>query len=117
MRTQDLEIREKLAVYLAGESSLAEFDLWFASATWDANAASSLAAEIELAIDEHTSGHWPEGELRRLLRPLVQHYAVSVPEPVATTASSARVIHLRRVLGEALPPFSVVDTRPVEVSG
>jgi len=117
MKTRDLEIRERLAAYVVGELTLPEFDAWFTSVTWDSPVVSDVAGEVELAVDEYTSEHWTEEELRHRFEPLVQRYTVSVPEPSTTTGSSGAVMHLRRALGEALRPFSVVDTRAVEVSG
>ena len=65
----EAEIAERLARYLAGEISLRDLQLWFSAATWDVHEredgrATDLAGEVELSLDEYTSGHLDEDELR-----------------------------------------------------
>ncbi len=65
----EAEIAERLARYLADETALRDFQVWFSAATWDVHErederATDLAGEIELSLDEYTSGHLDEGELR-----------------------------------------------------
>ena len=76
--TLDLEIRDWLARYLAGDITLREFREWFTPATWNVHrtgndTAIDLVGEIGLRIAELTSGHRTEDEVRTLLLPLVRH--------------------------------------------
>lgn len=80
---RDLEIRAKLAEYLAGQISLDRFQQWFVPETWDIEnsrdvIASDLAHEIQLRLAEFSDNHWTEGELRRRLSPLTESYSVSI---------------------------------------
>ena len=70
-------IRTRLASYLAGDHTLEEFEDWFVP-----NALSrveemgdrdldGLIYEIELRLSEFSHGDWSEGELKRLLQPVV----------------------------------------------
>jgi len=70
-------IRERLAAYLAGRTSVADFDAWFVPATWelrpeDDPEAHDLANEIFLRLAEYGQGHRTEPDLKALLRPLVE---------------------------------------------
>jgi hypothetical protein len=71
-----IEIRRRLAEYLASEISLIEFEEWFVSKSWTVTPAAvevyALVGSIELALAEFTSAHADEPELRSLLRPLVE---------------------------------------------
>jgi hypothetical protein len=113
--TTDLEIRGKLADYLAGELPLRDFDRWFTAATWDTADAESVAGEIELAIDEYTSAHWTEAELHRLLDPLATEYEVDLRTAHVRSASDAQVIR-RRIpqLGGLRQRFSGAGTTLVQ---
>jgi len=80
--TLDSEIREQLACYLAGQTSLRGFHEWLAPRAWVADEsenpeATELADEIELRLAEFTSGHWSEAELKELLQPLVERHKAS----------------------------------------
>lgn len=108
----DLEIREWLARYLAGEISLRAFQEWFLPIAWNVEesenpGAVELAYDIELRLFEFSNGDWTEDELRRLLRPFVQNYTYTdTIAPVERTSSSSEVTR---------PPLtyrgSPVDTR------
>ncbi|MBI4494753.1 MAG: hypothetical protein HY690_18410 [Chloroflexi bacterium] len=77
----DSEIREQLARYLADETSLHDFEEWLVAHTWNLHQIADplvrdLVAEIELRLAEFSNGDWTDAELRDLLKPLVQKYAV-----------------------------------------
>lgn len=79
----EIEIRQRLTHYLAGEASLQGFQTWLASATWNIHqdepqTTQDLAYEIELRLAEFTSGHWEEPHLQELLKPLVTRYSVAI---------------------------------------
>jgi hypothetical protein len=72
----DLEIREQLARYIAGDISLGAFREWFSPRAWniDQRADASTARvvhEIDLMLAEFDHGDWTEEEVKRLLNPLV----------------------------------------------
>ncbi len=78
----DRAVREHLARYLRGETSLRDFDAWFVPATWEVSqerdpVAHDLTNEIYLRLAEYSNGHWTEAELKDLLRPLVKAPAVA----------------------------------------
>ena len=107
-------IREHLADYLRGDSSLDEFQAWFIPATWDldvtgAEAAQKLTHGIKLRLAEYTNGDLDEQELRRLLVPLslVARLLLDVRAEVtfdAVSAPSSRssLIHQRLWVGSGL---------------
>jgi len=75
------EIREQLARYLAGQSTLNEFQDWFVPRSWNfhKNADPSLqrlVSSVELAIAEFTNGDWSSQELRGILNLLLKTYEV-----------------------------------------
>jgi len=77
------EIRQKLAGFLAGEIDLDTFEDWIVRNTWDVHQwgdedARNLSYAIELRLSEHSSGHLPESELKRELRPFVTNYVAHV---------------------------------------
>lgn len=95
----EAEIREQVANYLAGESSLDSFDEWFTGKTWNIHqhgnqAAQRLAYAIELRLAEHSSGHLGDDELDKELSELLGRYAATValdaapPVRVETTAAA-----------------------------
>ena len=69
----EVEIRERVAQYVAGDLSLREFQEWFVPRAWGMDAADDVRAaeranEIELFLAEFSNGDWSEGELREKLR-------------------------------------------------
>lgn len=71
---KDMEIRDQLARYLAGEISLQVFEEWFVSHSWDVNRtgnenAVELVYKIELRLAEFSKGHRTEQEFQNLLLP------------------------------------------------
>ena len=103
-----MEIREKLAEFLAGRISLDDFKEWFIPATWDIEQSRDslvyeLVAEIHLKLGEFSNDHWTEDELRRLLRPLLESYSVTISfgsqsyTSILTYHSTASVIHHQQI--------------------
>jgi hypothetical protein len=78
-------IRHHLALYLANELSLRQFDEWFVPATWDVDKtghqpAIELAYEIILRLAEYSNGDCTEADLKKLLRPLA---ATGIPHTIS----------------------------------
>jgi hypothetical protein len=76
----DLEIRSRLARYLAGEHDVGQFASWFHPYTWNIQQRASeqavdLAYTIDLLLSEHSSGGWTESQLHDQLRPFVESYS------------------------------------------
>lgn len=106
----NLEIRARLARYLTGEGTLREFRDWFLPTTWDIHLTGdrgtiALVGEVGLRIDEFTSGHRTEADLRSLLVPLVARYAIG-SDDLELTASSTTI------RSDISLPVRVVHTRP-----
>jgi len=83
MATRETALREQVANYLLGESSLDSFDEWFTGATWNIHqepdpAAQRLAYAIELRLSEHSSGHITDAQLDEELMALLGRYSASV---------------------------------------
>jgi len=79
------ELRDRLAKYLAGDTSLYDFSGWLAPVVWDIEErhdpeAETLAYAIFHPMAEQSSGYITEDHLRRLLHPLL--------EPAPATAAS-----------------------------
>lgn len=97
---RDLEIRARLAEYLAGQISLDQFQQWFVPATWDIesagdSAASDVAHEVQLRLAEFSDDHWTEQELHRRLSPLIQSYSVSI-----SFGSQVETVHFNSTASE-----------------
>ncbi len=95
----DLEIREHLARYLVGESTLREFREWFIRATdrVDLRVESplrDLIGEIELRVAEFTSSHLGEDDLRSLLTPLIERYEIDMTHTRKSSATQVTVATL-----------------------
>ena len=100
----DIQIRGKLADYLAGDISLDELEDWFVPASWNVRQtgtaqAAVLVYEIELRLAEYSNDQWTEDDLRSFLRPLAETYwaftgdvTTGVTTPEVTTAPM--VLHL-----------------------
>ena len=77
----DIDIREKLANYIIGNISLADFEDWFVSPSWNVmqrekKTTIDLVYDIELILAEYSRGCWDEDELKNLLRPMVENYVI-----------------------------------------
>lgn len=80
--SMESEIRERLARYLGGETTLDEFYAWFVPATWDVERETDEGAfdttnEIYLRLAEYSNGHRTEAELRPFLEALTGVPAIS----------------------------------------
>ncbi len=69
MSRLDLEISYRLARYVTGEESLAEFRRWLLPLVWNLaepgnDEVSQLANQVELRLAEFLNGHWTEDDLR-----------------------------------------------------
>jgi hypothetical protein len=85
----DLDIREHLARYLAGDDPIDAFRGWFGPATWEVerggNAlATQLAMEIELWLAEMDHGHRSEDDVKH-------HFAQLITRESAKPARQKRV--------------------------
>lgn len=94
-RLLDIEIRERLARYLAAEISLREFEDWFIPASWNVHLrgnddAAKLTYEIEAVLAQASTERWPEQRVKEELAPFVEQYTVTVGErsPVTSLASN-----------------------------
>ena len=77
------QIRNELAMSLAGILPLDDFEDWFVQNTWNIQNTGSKAAEvltfaIEELLSEYTSGHIPENRLREELAQVLQAETKSV---------------------------------------
>lgn len=91
----DIEIRERLARYLASEISLREFEDWFVPASWNVHLsgneeAAQLTYDIEAVLLQASTERWPEERVKKKLAPFVEHYAVTLGErfPLTSLASN-----------------------------
>lgn len=81
--TTDLEIRDHLARYLAGELSFVKLEDWLIDETWE-NAPGEtpgVASRVSLLFAEFTGGHLTKAELREELLPFASRYVVEAGEP------------------------------------
>jgi hypothetical protein len=98
------QIRNELAISLAGAVSLDAFEEWFVRNTWNiqnegSKAAEVLTFEIEELFSEYTNGHISEGKLRGLLSQVIHAetevlqvvYAAPARVPVYSFNSAAPV--------------------------
>lgn len=105
------EIKSHLLDYLAGRNTLEEFEDWFVPETWDTedSEAEPLAAEVDLRLAEHTSGHLPEDELRRefallaadpSLNPVLSFSTVRETPPIRMSSGSSVKVSIAPALEE-----------------
>jgi hypothetical protein len=89
-----LEISDQVVRHLAGEHSLAEFNIWLTRNTWNIHREEpqvrNLVGEIELALTEYSDRHLTEAELRRRLSNLISVQHVGRRE--TTSSSSASLV-------------------------
>jgi len=81
----DLQIRTWISDYLSSRITLRDFQERFIPATWeieqaDDDATRPLAYEIQHKLNEFTSGHLPESELRDEFRALLEGVSVDAPD-------------------------------------
>ncbi len=77
----ELQLRQLLATYLGGKTSLRDVDRAISSVAWDTGASDSvkdLSNEIALRIDEFSSHGCAESDLKSVLVPFVTDYSVLV---------------------------------------
>ena len=92
----DRQIRLCLANYLAGKSSLREFEEWFVPHALSvveehgSQVAEDLTYDIELRLAEFSSGGWTEDELKDLLRPLTKPQTTSNTVCMADSQDTSR---------------------------
>lgn len=72
-----LQIRQRLAEYLLGITSLQQFEDWFVPATWDIHKSNDpevevLTDEIESNLSEYTGGQLSQQDLQKALSDLAQ---------------------------------------------
>lgn len=116
----ELELREKLADFVAAILSRDEFEDWFVQRSWNIHRQADLAAQrlayaIELRLAENSSGHLPEADLLKELSTLLKRpFVVSniaVSPALFVSSSSSFNINPQRL---ELHP---VDIRPATASG
>ena len=76
MSALDLEIREQLTRYIAGDISLSTFREWFSPMAWNIDQRADIPTarivhEIDLGLAEFDHGDWSEEEVKRLFNSLV----------------------------------------------
>ena len=86
----DLQLRGRMADYVAETASLEDFEDWLLGNTWGTEVPGlrELVAQIELHIAEHTGGYIDEEELRERLFAFVSEYTVPSPDPRRQWAAS-----------------------------
>lgn len=107
------EVRCELQRYVRREVSLNTFVEWFTEALWRLHeqqdeSADDLAYEIELRLDEFSSGHWTEAELRNLLRPLATTYLIRInpPQLILKTGTSSTTANRGHSVSFGVPQFA-----------
>lgn len=93
MTELDLQISYRLARYLAGDESLAEFRRWLLPVVWElaepeSDEVSQLANRIELRLAEFINGHWTEDDLRSLFARLVPSTSGIMPDFFPTVSGA-----------------------------
>lgn len=76
MPVLDLEIREQLARYIAGDIRLGAFREWFSPQAWNIDQRADIPTarmvhEIDLVLAEFDHGDWTEEEVKRLFTSLL----------------------------------------------
>jgi hypothetical protein len=71
----ELNVRNELVRYLAGEISLSSFRNWFDAETW--NTPSELSADIDRLLAEYDNGDWTEEAVRKKLLPLAHFFSAN----------------------------------------
>jgi hypothetical protein len=95
--SSELEIREQIARYLAGQISLQDFEDWFVARSWNFHEAATplmqeIVSQVELLLAEHSNSHLDEQSLRQKLLPLVTDYVVEYrPDSSAPHISTSSV--------------------------
>ena len=93
---QEREVRERIALVLSGELSLAAFGEWLASESWNmfadnsVNEAIGLVAAINIRIDAYDDGALDAVSLRKELGSLLNDIVVSSPVDVSEALVNAR---------------------------
>lgn len=92
----DLEIRERIGAYVAGDLSAAELEDWLEDASWDVaqEPTRSLAATVLRLLAEHGNGDWTEAELGARLGHVGRTYWFeSAPKTTLTGTDAALTQH------------------------
>ena len=111
------EIRQRLARYLARETSLDQFEDWLVKQSWNMHrdseeAAQKLVSAVELRLAEHSSGHLDEPALREQLIPFVTKYSV----PLAFFGGTAERVTIEPPLNQALKPEDLQAFQVLQVA-
>lgn len=98
----EFEIRDRLAAYLAGETSLRDFEDWFFPKTWDVDklddpALLDLVYQIKLDWAEFSNGDWSEKDLRSMLRSLAEKFTISASPTKLEYGTSSQNLHFSPV--------------------
>jgi len=111
------EVQNRLADFLAGNSSLDDFEDWFVKQSWDVHKFQDfdlqrLIFAIELRLSEHSSGHLPEDALREDLRRILQRVPLKIgvrADAVSVQSGTSSSASFRPV-----PRIQPVDISPVK---
>ena len=85
MQSLDLELRQRLAKYLAGDIDLEQLHRWLSSEVWDIESraepqTADTFREVDLLLAEYAHGDWTEAELKHRVAPLLTSYTVMTGE-------------------------------------
>ena len=108
----DLEIRERIASYVAGTIEAAALEDWLADVAWDLTEepSSTHVATAMRLLAERGNGDWTDEELRDHLGALNRSYWFDVAPKETWTGSDAHVIQCQ------IPPSEGVGTQRVAAS-
>ena len=114
----DVDIRDQIGRYLAGDIALNEFHEWVMSQAWRDEELDPLARRlinrIQLRLAEHSSGHWSEEELRARLWPLFGRSAILLSAILLSSETQSITTASRSVtiLGEnPVQPVDIIPSR------
>lgn len=102
----DLEIRERLSCYMAGDISLSAFREWFSSWSWNIDQRADVSTarmvhEIDLVLAEFDHEDWTEEEIRRqFIRLLAENSLIYLHEAPWVQKSTSST------LGQQPPNFT-----------
>lgn len=90
----DLEIRQEIARYIAGQQDARELEDWLENVAWDLEdqPGRALAATALRLLAEHSNGDWTDSELREKLGAVSRIYAFDQAPRAAVSGSASSII-------------------------